>query len=38
MGLQTKRFTTSAGVALAAGAGLAMWAGLCLMIFEAVTR
>jgi hypothetical protein len=36
MGLQTKRFTTGAGVALAALVGVAMWAGFCLVIFVAV--
>ncbi len=32
MGLQTKRFTTGAGVALAAGVGLLMWAGFSLAL------
>lgn len=37
MGLQTKRFTTSAGIALATMVGLAVWVGACAAIYAGVT-
>ena len=38
MGLQTKRFTTGAGVALAALLGVVSWAILFLVALAMVTR
>ena len=37
MGLQTRRFTTSAGIALAALVGVLAWAGTCAAIYASVT-
>ena len=36
MGLQTKRFTTSAGIALATMVGLVAWVTACVVIYVAV--
>jgi Mlc titration factor MtfA (ptsG expression regulator) len=37
MGLQTKRFTTSAGIALATLVGLVVWVVACVVIVAGVT-
>lgn len=37
MDIKTRRFTTSAGIALATGAGLVMWAILVRTLMWAVT-
>jgi hypothetical protein len=38
MGLQTRRFNTGAGIALATAIGLVLWAGVAAGIFLAVSN